>query len=632
MKTKNINSIISTILKYTFIAWIVVIFITPEQFKSGAYAFSAVIFAAASFILFKGLYKTPADLKNKKFVAFSAALTALLLIQLSCTQLFAGFDRGNMLIQLLLQPLFIIFLAAASYITVSVCFGYAVSEKDNTPDSEALKKIPFIKLNYLTLPIAAVTAAFVIASYPSYNYSDIIAVWNQVTANSFSEWHTVAFPIFCRIFSFGGKSRYWISVFYGLFWIYICNYAVSVIWRAFKSKKVCAVYAVSAAALFTPMLYCGMMVKDTIFCMCNFFFLIALFDCVRVKNATAGQLITLAAAAISASIFRHAAFVPVILALILFLIYKIVKKTDIKRVVAVILAAACGISFINIVVPRNIVHASQNPAYVKYSVPMYIISAVSYGIDDISAEDAAVMESIMSRERWREAYETNNYWADPMSRSWGTIGGDVNKLNDPNVSKEIIKLNFKWLFKYPVRYIKAAFDISSIIWEIGRPVGGYEWAPLNNGAMDFVSGDGGLRRNVSTSVTRSFSDMVFQNPMLNPIYWRGGFWLYALLFAAAVLIYKKRYKYLIPIASPLLISALLLLSIPAQDPRYILFLLECGLFAIVFAARAGADSEEAEAELPPGIINTSRIPQKIQVIFENLRCKIKIHQKNEIDN
>lgn len=60
-------------------------------------------------------------------------------------------------------------------------------------------------------------------------------------------------------------------------------------------------------------------------------------------------------------------------------------------------------------------------------------------------------------------------------------------------------------------------------------------------------------------------------------------WLFALLVSASIFIKKGQYRLLLPLAVPFILSGMLMLSIPAQDPRYILFLIETGLFSLFMA-------------------------------------------------
>ncbi len=576
---------ISAALKYAFVALIIVIFITPADWSDGAYVFAAVPLALASLFIFTGMFK---GMKyDKKSEIISAALTVLFLLQLSCTQIFVNLKFENAIAGILFRIVFMLMLIPAVYIMIITILEYFMVEKNNSVVlNEKPGRIPFIRLYYITLPIAAVVIAYVAASYPSYTYPDIYGVWQWVVNHEWYEWHTIGFMLFVKIFSLGGRWQFLTLVFQGIFLIYIYDYAIYLLYNALHSKKICKVYGIASAVIFTPLLYCGYMIKDTVYCMSQFLFVLGLFDCLMSEKITARHIFVFIISGIGTAIFRHAGWAGTGFALVALCVYRFVKKQDFVKLLCALLAIVLvGMVFINSVFPRGILRLDEDLSYVKYTVPLYLVGAVSNKVEDIPAEDVAVMEEIMPREQWNKTSRENKYWADKISRTYGDIGYNVEKLNDPETAAKILKLNFKWLFRYPKEYISSAFDITSILWEIGRPSDGTEWAPLEGGEIAFEMGDGGLKRTVSTSVTRTLSDMTFRNQLVNPVYWRGGLWLFALIFSAVVLLLKRRYKYLIVLSVPLITTALLFLSIPAQDPRYIIYLIEEVMFILVFALK-----------------------------------------------
>ena len=510
----NITAKVAAVLKYAFIALIAVIFMTPADWSDGAYVFAAVPLAAASLFIFTGMFQKVKFEKGRAII--SAAFAALFLSQLSCTQIFVNLKFENAVVGILFRAVFMVLLVPAVYITVSTILDLFMKDDDRAELNDVQTKIPFIKLYYQTLPIAAVVAAYVAASYPSYTYPDIYGVWQWVTENGWYEWHTIGLLLFVKIFSLGGRYQFMTLVFQGVFLIYIYNYAIYLLYKIFHSKKICMIYGVLAALIFTPLLYSGNMIKDTVYCMSQFLFVLGLVDCLTSDKITARHIVVLSIGGIGTAIFRHGGWAGSLFALAALCVYRFVKKQSFAKLLYSLSAIVLvGMIFINIVVPRCIVHAEKIPAYVKYTIPLYLVGAVSNKVEDIPAEDIAVMEEIMPREQWNKTSRENKYWADKISRTYGDIGYNVEKLNDPETAAKILKLNFKWLFKYPKEYISSAFDITSILWEIGRPSDGTEWAPLEGGEISFELGEIGLKRTVSTSVTRTLSDMTFRNQLVN---------------------------------------------------------------------------------------------------------------------
>ena len=68
--------------------------------------------------------------------------------------------------------------------------------------------------------------------------------------------------------------------------------------------------------------------------------------------------------------------------------------------------------------------------------------------EDLPEKDIETLEQIIPIEKWRDYYD--KYYADSLSRTWGSIGEDALKLRDKDFQREIILLNAKFLIKYPI--------------------------------------------------------------------------------------------------------------------------------------------------------------------------------------
>lgn len=116
-----------------------------------------------------------------------------------------------------------------------------------------------------------------------------------------------------------------------------------------------------------------------------------------------------------------------------------------------------------------------NEDYVKYTIPVAMAGAVA-SKEDLPEKDIETLEQIIPIEKWRDYYD--KYYADSLSRTWGSIGENALKLRDKDFQREIILLNAKFLIKYPITYLTAYFDMTSIVWEMGTPSDGYEFIPV----------------------------------------------------------------------------------------------------------------------------------------------------------
>jgi hypothetical protein len=84
-------------------------------------------------------------------------------------------------------------------------------------------------------------------------------------------------------------------------------------------------------------------------------------------------------------------------------------------------------------------------------------------------------------------------------------------------------------------------------------------------------------------------------PITSFIFYRGGIWVFLLALEAVVLLLKRMPLYLFVLSTPLIIVCMLMISCPAQDPRFVLPFVEMGMLGFVLAKCVGAGSEISHA-------------------------------------
>ena len=143
-------------------------------------------------------------------------------------------------------------------------------------------------------------------------------------------------------------------------------------------------------------------------------------------------------------------------------------------------------------------------------------------------------------------------------------------------------------------HLTAYFDMTSIIWEMGTPSDGYEWIPVTiySSALDQYPGlsDLQIKSNLSTRIQQNFFAHSDQIPVWSSICWRGGFSIFVLLVCSFLLIKKKRSQELLALIPALLLTGILFLATPSQDPRYIDSYHMLASFFILVAAFSEEDS------------------------------------------
>ncbi len=572
--TKDRNTALALaekLLGLALIAFVFLVFWTPLARSSNGYIFSVVPLGAAAALLLSGAFRRCAW--DKKLVILSALMAVLFVLQLSITDVWIAFSGSKNPLRLPYLAAYTGLLAVAVFVIVYWTLSFALRQGQAASEEDELKKLPFIRLYYVSLPVVFLTVFYLIAGCPPFIWDDYRGLWAAAASNAWSEWHTIGYFLFFKLTSLWSRSEYSLTITQGLLWIAIFNYGVGVLYRVLGSKKLCLAYSIAATVLFTPELYTSVALKDPVYCMFMLLFVTAFIDALHAERVTWKLAALLTVSGIAVCIFRHAGWASVLTALVIWCVFCLVRKKNFRRVLAITATVLCGFLFVNIVVSQYILHAEKNPAYVKYSVPMYMIGALSNKIEDIPEEDVAVMEQVAPLDDWRRAAASNRYWADPVSRDWGEFAGDVANMNDPSVAMDILKLNLKWLLRYPKEYISSYLDITSILWEIGRPIDGYEWPPI----ADQVT------NRAATPVARTLSNISSDNKLMNPLYWRGGIWAFNMLLCTLIILLKRQYRYLMAFSVPVITYLLLFVSIPSQDPRYVLFLMECGLFCLFFS-------------------------------------------------
>ncbi len=316
--------------------------------------------------------------------------------------------------------------------------------------------------------------------------------------------------------------------------------------------------------------------------MMMFGFAVSIFNFITKEKPSKKEYVLLVVLGIGAAMFRHMADVVVLVSFVAVGIYRFFAyKKDFKNAVKIV---ALGLipfvltSFMTNIVGIKMLKAEENPSYVTYTVPIYMAVAVTdkVGKDNVDGELVDTLESIMPVEEWCSYYESNIYWADTVTRTWGSVGDRVNQFDDEFLSN-VLKGNFKLLASHPVEYITCLFNITSIVWEISTPLDGYEWSTSNAYNNTHVMFNGAYMVSWSTVLSTEW------NPFLSTFMWRGGIWIFTALLASAIMIKKKRANEIITIVPIVIYAASLMISCPAQDPRYVLSFMEVGLFYMIAA-------------------------------------------------
>lgn len=463
-----------------------------------------------------------------------------------------------------------------------------------------LKKVPHLGIYYYLIPVVILVFCYLFCSFPNYKLGDSFMCWDQAVAGEWNDWDPIGYIFFLRLCSKIWNSFWTVRIIQSVLYIYICNTALKILARYTGSEIACKIYVLIASLVLTPYIYLQLTYKDVLFSMSLFAFSLCLLDAVSEGKFTWKHILSLILSGLVVLLFRHGSTVPVLVggvALCLGFLYG-KKKKDCFKVLGS-LAVLFLLKFLIVdFLAFQILNTVQNPGYVKYSIPMVMAGAmVSDPEVELTEDEMAVMEIITPLEHWRECFANtgNGYWADPISRDWSTIGSDIHKIDEYDLGEALLRLNFSLFRRYPIKYLTVFFNCNSLVWEMGRPADGYEWAPVEGTCFEFAEGypsEEEMPRTAMTNLMLELSNASSRIPIVRSFTWRGGIWSFALLLSVILLLLKRRVKELAAVFPVLTILAMLMLAMPAQDPRYILGAVECGIFFVVYAVFVKQDKEK----------------------------------------
>ena len=231
----------------------------------------------------------------------------------------------------------------------------------------------------------------------------------------------------------------------------------------------------------------------------------------------------------------------------------------------------------------NILEAEENPEYIAYTTPLYMVSSMANDGVEFPDEDRKMLEQVATLEEWSSYY--NKYWLDDVARDYGKIGEEkiekiVYLMDNEGFKGSLIKINWHLVTKHPVKYTQHLLDASSLVWEISRPVDGYEWS-LPSDKRD------GIKYKSGFLVTAAICNLTKSIPLWNSISWRGCVALFVLLSLVAFVIEKKNWKMLSILAPIVIWEMMFMISCYAQDSRYVLPAIEIATFLAVVIPMEG---------------------------------------------
>ncbi|MBR3149906.1 MAG: hypothetical protein IKF64_07025 [Eubacterium sp.] len=576
------------------VIYFIMCLVMDQRYMSNALILSLVPCGSTILILLSGAKKPKLDKTDNAFLWLFSLLCMIMLSYIDISIYTVNVMTENAALRALLNVFFFSCCYFSTYFSLSFAYASFVKSRELKTDTD--KKKPY--LFYLII-IAFVTLIFTAASGYGYDFADTITIYSYYKDRGiWFDWHTISHEIFvvlCMKLMPGAPFVFSAVLVQTALWLCVTNYALKSLYEAFGSIKVIKVYTVLSLLIISPLFFASVILKDPMFSMFMYAYAISIFNFVRKEVPSGRDYFWLALNASLASLFRHAAVAVIAVSIIAFVIFRIVKyknKKDIKKYIAVALAPIVVFFGVTVGIGDGILHKYPNPSFVKYTMPIYLSVACADKLgDEFGAENEKVLEQIMPVEEWIRCYNEDKYWADTVTRDWGGIKEKVYDF-DQTFYDGIIEINKSMVLNHTKEYVKSIFEITDIVW---RVTNSKDCKRFEYPTSTLINKEELFHATVADEILGSVLDFSGENAITCSIIWRGGLWILVAVFSSFILIRKKRAELLFMILHIVVYAATLFISIPAQDPRYILCFIEVGMFYALVAFFS--DKKEKEKAL-----------------------------------
>lgn len=432
--------------------------------------------------------------------------------------------------------------------------------------------------------ILAASVVFLFSTFPGIWISDDVnAMWQWVQTGYWSNWHTLGYNIFVYLCTFLFHNMFAVNVCHTILWLLLNYYLLGILEE--YSVKAMGFYTCLLAVSITPFVYLEVAYKDVVFSMGMLALTASLWNIIRKEKISAGDFVVFSLIGSFATLCRHMGWIAPLFGLMVLTVFLLKEKKYVEAAKGIGMGLCHGALYVIVyIVLMNSLEAEKVPQYVSYGTPMAMIgAAVQEGVV-FDPEDVELLERVMPLSEWGACY--NKYWADDISRNWGKIGERIYTvealLENEGYGGELIRMNAKLLLKHPAIYIRALFDMNSMLWEIGKPVESNDMSLCSVPRNEEISY---LAFYKSTDILSRFCNDL---PLTHSLFWRGGASVFAILFSVVVMSLRRQGRYVMAAMPIIIYGCMLAIVIPAQDPRFILPMIECAIFILALVVGYGS--------------------------------------------
>lgn len=416
----------------------------------------------------------------------------------------------------------------------------------------------FTKILLFGFPTFFVCIIYLLGFYPGIMTADSLAQWDQMNTFQLSDWHPVMHTLFNYLIT-----RVWYSpaaiVLVQITMISLTfGYAMLVFYRLGVNKKILILLSI-LFSVFPPV---GLMSiclwKDIPYSIMISLMTILLLDLYYRGSTRLNKPLFIAVLILCSFgilFFRHNGIIPFVATYIGLLV---TYKNKAKRLSILFISMLLILAVIKgpIYSMLNVQPTQKSEAF---GVLVNGIGAVVKDNGNITDEQKGQLNRILPYELWGKdyyAYSTNPIKFDKQFNS------DVISNN----SSEFIKLSFQILKQNPGIFIKSYLKQTSLVWQTKQSRDNYVFIweyPMNQNKYNLSSAP---KSNIISNHLFNFLDYTGKHPS---IFWRPAIFMY-LTFAIFIYEFIRFNKKISLVAVPLFFNiASLLISMPAQDYRYL---------------------------------------------------------------
>ena len=422
-------------------------------------------------------------------------------------------------------------------------------------------EVPKYRVILYSLPSIAVFSMYLLGYYPGLMTFDSLYQWVQIHTNQYHDWHPVVHTWFLKLIT--------------LVWDYPAAIAITqiiIMSLTFGYGMYCfekygikrwILYLITFAFSLMPLngIYSVTLWKDVLYSTSIMLLTILLFNIVISKGEWLRRptsLLLFFLASTEFVFFRHNGFPAfVVTMLIFFIIYRL--KLSRMYVIALVVIALHFIVTGPIFKHYNVIPSDPNEAY---AVPIQQIGRIIAYDGKVSEEQLNFFDKVLPLEEWQTNY--NPYIADPLKGS-------------PNYNRDFLYANRNIFFKYwleiclqnPKLAISAYSDLASLVWQIRTP-DGYLFVYAGDPPTPETLKEYNIKPVYGNQDVKVLLSKILETSrnLFGPLF-RPATYLFATVLLLFITILKKHWRISLIALPVLLNTAIVAVSLPAQDVRYL---------------------------------------------------------------